>query len=301
MDITDDHLDKDLFSSMKSGGESKVILGDCLTSLENIESKTYQTCITSPPYYDQRDYDDPNQIGLEKSPDAFVAKLVSVFTEVHRVLKDDGTLWINIADTYSKNKNLLGIPWRLAFALQDSGWNLRQDIIWSKPNPMPEPVRDRCARSHEYVFLFTKQKKYLFDASAIREQGKVFNPGSPTTKNTKTTHGVGGGNTGLNAYKAKMAAEIAENGFVMRNKRSVWEVQIRPSREGHFATYPEELIEPMVKACSREGDTILDPFGGSGTTAIVANRMGRHCDLLELNPEYAALAARRTGGTVIQC
>ena len=276
------------------------MLGDAVTVLKTIPNNTYRTCITSPPYYAQRDYDNPDQIGLEETPSEFVTKLVSVFSEVKRTLTDDGSCWINIADTYGKDKNLLGIPWRLAFALQDDGWILRQDIIWSKPNPMPEPARDRCARSHEYIFLLTKNKKYHFDAQAIRERGTTTNPGSQTTKNTKTTHGVGGGNTGLNAFKAKMAKELAENGFLMRNKRSVWEVQIRPSKNGHFATYPEPLIEPCVLAGSVAGDVLLDPFGGSGTTGLVANRLGRACDLIELNPEYAKIAADRLDAEVIR-
>lgn len=298
MDITS-KTEEALISFEKNGPGSRVLLGDAVTVLKNIPNATYRTCITSPPYFAQRDYDNADQIGMEDTPSEFVAKLVEVFTEVKRTLTDDGTCWINIADTYGKNKNLLGIPWRLAFALQDDGWILRQDIIWSKPNPMPEPARDRCARSHEYIFLLTKNKKYHFDARVIRERGTTTNPGSQTTKNTKTTHGVGGGNTGLNNFKAKMAAELAENGFITRNRRSVWEVQIRPSKNGHFATYPEPLIEPCVLAGSEKGDTVLDPFGGSGTTGLVANRLGRACDLIELNPDYAKIAADRLDADIL--
>ncbi len=286
--------DKDFFQFQRSD-RVNVFDGDALTVLRTLEAGSYKTCITSPPYYAQRDYGIDGQLGLEQTPQEFVNKLVEVFAEVKRVLADDGSLWVNIADSYARDKNLLGIPWRLALALQDDGWTLRQDIIWSKPNPMPEPAKDRCARSHEYIFFLTKGPKYAFDSHAIRERGTTTVPGSPTTRNTKETHGsLSGGNTGLNALKAKMAAELAANGFIMRNKRSVWNVQIRPSREGHFATYPEELVEPCILATTKKDEKVLDPFGGSGTTGIVAKRLGRYCDLIEINPKYADIARNRT-------
>ena len=239
------------------------------------------------------------QIGLEVSPNDFVEQLCLVFDEVWRVLKDDGTLWINLGDTYfssgSKNsadnhglksKDMVGIPWRVAFALQDRGWYLRQDIIWAKPNPMPEPVTDRCTKSHEYLFLFSKNPKYFFDNKAIAEP-------------VVTEDGGKGIRFGGNKYgdsddpkHATKSGNIFE-GSVTRNKRDVWTVSPSRYKEAHFATYPPELISPCILAGSKQGDWVLDPFSGSGTTGEVAMQFGRNYVGLELNPDYALLSEKR--------
>jgi DNA modification methylase len=227
------------------------------------------------------------QIGLEQTPDEFIEQLCLVFDEVWRVLKDDGTIWVNLGDSYAtgaiggmKHKDLVGIPWRFAFAMQARGWYLRQDIIWSKPNPMPESVTDRCTKSHEYIFLMSKSARYFFDNQAIKEEGagrtdlgKMRIPG-------REHLGVGNWNK-----------ETKED--FGRNKRSVWNVATKPYREAHFATYPPDLIEPCILAGSKEGDIVLDPFSGSGTTGEVALQKGRNYIGLELNPEYAALSEKR--------
>ena len=276
-----------------SESPSAVITGDALQVLCGFATERYQTCITSPPYFGHRDYGIAGQLGRETLVHDYVSNLVNVFREVRRVLRSDGTLFLVVGDTY-QDKRLLGVPWRLALALQDDGWILRQDIIWSKPNPMPEPVRDRCVRSHEYVFLLSKTKNYLFDPHAIRERGRSRRAGAPTTKDTRETHGThSGGNRGINNYKLRAQAEIEEDGFLLRNKRSVWEVQVMPSRHGHYATFPEALVQTCLLAASRPGDLVLDPFAGTGTTAVVAKRLGRVCHLIELNPEYARTAALR--------
>lgn len=269
------------------------------------------------------------QLGLELTPEDYVASMVKVFREVWRVLADDGTLWLNIGDSYAHNvrehksksgvqngnrgtkvmetpdrdfsksgiktKDLVGIPWRLAFALQADGWYLRQDIIWAKPNPMPESVTDRCTKSHEYVFLLSKSPRYYFDSQAIREKGAMVagdSAGSPQ-RNTKETHGLGGGNTGMTAAKEKLARELTEKGYSTRNKRDVWTITTKPYKSAHFAVMPEALVEPCVLAGSKEGDTVLDPFTGSGTVAVVALRYGRDFVGTELNPEYAEIAENR--------
>ena len=275
--------------------------------------------VTSPPYFGLRDYGHDGQIGLEQTPAEFVAKLVEVFSEVHRVLRDDGTLWLNLGDSYARNpakggsgpggknrewygdnygeargaaipsglkeKDLIGIPWRVAFALQEAGWYLRQDIIWHKPNPMPESVRDRCTKAHEYLFLLTKSERYFYDAKAVREPevcGRMRGPAlHPDTVSTN-------GNSGL--------ARRESDGF--RNRRSVWTVATRPYKGAHFATFPPDLIEPCILAGCPEGGVVLDPFGGSGTTAGVALAHGRRAILCELNPEYAALVPDRVAGIV---
>lgn len=271
-----------------------VINGCALRVAKTFPDQHFQCVITSPPYYQQRDYGHKSQIGLEATREEFVASLVAVFREVYRALRDDGTVWLNIADTYDpRTKSLMMIPARLVIALEADGWIIRQDIIWSKPNPMPEPVHDRCTRAHEYVYLLSKKPKYKFRADRLRERGVCTKAGSPSTRGTKDTHGKGGGNGGINAYKLKMAEELRVHGFVTRNKRSVWGCQTSRPKNGHFATFPEALIEPMITASTDVGDAILDPFGGSGTTAVVAQRMGRRCTLIELNPEYAAIANQR--------
>ena len=299
-----------------------------------------QTCVTSPPYYGLRDYGHDGQIGLEESPEEYIANMVEVFQCVKEILADDGTLWINIGDSYAgnnsqasnngragfgnprervvnrtgeglKTKDLIGIPWMLAFALRADGWYLRQDIIWHKPNPMPESVTDRCTKSHEYIFLLSKSQKYFYDHEAIQEpaqywgerdrtNGKYHNEGSGLTPHTgltgkkKTGIKFGGNKYGDNddpkyATKSGNEWEATET----RNKRSVWTVPVKPYSGAHFAVYPEELIEPCIMAGSRVGDIVLDPFMGSGTTAQVAQHLNRQYLGCELNPEYEALQKKR--------
>jgi len=224
-----------------------------------------------------------SQIGLEATPEAYVAEMVSVFREVWRVLADDGTLWLNIGDSYGKDKQLIGIPWRLAFALQADGWHLRSDIIWAKPNPMPESVRDRPTKSHEYVFLLSKSPKYYYDHEAIKEDG-VIPAGTKGAKGSAERQRMKGVNARPPEYKVYDGK---------RNKRDVWVVNTKPFKGAHFAVMPEALVEPCVLAGSAEGDTVLDPFTGSGTVAVVANRHGRNFVGTELNPEYAEIARER--------
>jgi DNA modification methylase len=294
--------------------DATILVGDVRQRLADVPSESVRTCVTSPPYFGLRDYGVEGQIGLEQTPDEYVAELVAVFREVRRTLTDDGTLWLNLGDSYAaqrggtempaetlaggvgnvsknfdayrgrgfsakmlegqesapsrnapvahrnarafglKQKDLIGAPWRVAFALQADGWYLRQDIIWHKPNPMPESVRDRCTKAHEYVFLLSKSERYYFNTEAMQEPSE------------------GGGR---------------------RNKRSVWTVPTRPFREAHFATFPMELIAPCVLAGSAVGDVVLDPFNGSGTTGIVATNNDRRYVGIELNPEYAEISRKR--------
>lgn len=255
-----------------------------------------------------------SQIGLEQTPDEYVEQMVAVFRQVHRVLRDDGTLWLNLGDSYAgntsrasnngragfgneregvftktgdglKNKDLVGIPWRVAFALQADGWYLRQDIIWHKPNPMPESVTDRCTKAHEYIFLLSKSAKYYFDHEAIKEEAK-------TPPAVRDKHGEG-----YQADYAKgdrfSAGERTWGADGRKNKRSVWTVTTRPFKGAHFATFPTQLIEPCILAGSKQGDTILDPFFGAGTTGLVAQRHNRKWIGCELNPDYAAIAQQR--------
>ena len=252
------------------------------------------------------------QLGLEDTPDQFVENLVNVFREVRRVLKDDGTVWLNLGDSYSsgsrktttnqtlrgdselvsirpqpvnsiKEKDLIGIPWKVAFALQADGWYLRQDIIWHKPNPMPESVKDRCTKSHEYIFLLSKNAHYYFDQEAIKE--------STTTKDSTIRNRD---ETKLNNTPGRTRMEgLKTNEYETKNKRSVWTVTTKPYSEAHFATYPHDLIIPCIKAGCPENGTVLDPFGGSGTTAQVAAQLNRNAILCELNPEYIKIANQR--------
>ena len=277
-----------------------ILPGDCRRVLATLPATSVQTCVTSPPYFGLRDYGADGQIGLEPTPAEYVDEMVAVFREVWRVLKDDGTLWLNLGDSYAaarggstppaetlaggvngwmpdgtrtnrdrkagynpsrnapaiglKHKDLIGIPWRVAFALQADGWYLRQDIIWHKPNPMPESVTDRCTKAHEYLFLLAKSERYYYDAEAIAE---------PATNDDS------------------------------RNRRSVWTVPTKPFSGAHFATFPPDLIAPCILAGSRPHDVVLDPFGGAGTTGLVADRLGRDATLIELNPEYVGIAERR--------
>lgn len=296
---------------------NKVYFGDCRNSLRQMKNEgiKVQTCITSPPYYGLRDYNADGQIGLEKTPKEFIDNLVEVFACVWDILEDDGTLWVNLGDSYSaggrgggqegsiqqankgsvsgdvlgtwkvegfRPKNLLGMPWRLAFALQDFGWNLRQDIIWHKPNPMPESVTDRCTKAHEYFFLLSKKQKYYFDNKAIKEPVKE-DWGTRDRTNGKY-HNEG---SGLTPHKGLTKS------YEMANKRSVWSVNTSSYKGAHFATYPEELIEPCVLASTKVGDIVLDPFFGSGTTGAVAQKLGRKWIGCELNKDYEVLQNER--------
>lgn len=264
----------------------QIILGDCLDSMRSLPDQSVNCCVTSPPYFGLRDYGVDGQIGLEETPEQFIQKLVEVFREVRRVLRDDGTLWLNIGDSYGKGKQLLGIPWRLAFALQADGWVLRQEIIWHKPNPMPESVKDRCTKAHEQIFLLSKSPRYYFDSEAMKEPA-VRAGEIPGGKGHYIQHSAGGHNKdGLASCGAKPVAET-------RNRRSVWSVATRPYKGAHFATFPPALIEPCILAGCPVDGVVLDPFGGSGTTAGVAIKNGRSAILCELNPDYAGMVAER--------
>lgn len=307
-----------------------VITGNCLDVLKNIEDKSISCCITSPPYYGLRDYGIDGQFGHEKTPDEFIEQLVKVFREVRRVLADNGTLWVNIGDSYAgssqgiggnssspskqdsnkgtlemkksgkksvtahligyKPKDLIGIPWMLAFALRNDGWYLRQDIIWSKPNAMPESVKDRCTKSHEYIFLLSKSRDYYFNHEAMQET--AVNDAVSTRDNPPRYGGKKYTQNPDEFYRTKSGNAYAYTG--KRNRRDVWNISIQPCKDAHFAVFPEKLVEPCILAGSKEGDTILDPFGGSGTTGYVANRLCRHAIIIEINPKYAEIARNRT-------
>jgi DNA modification methylase len=275
-----------------------ILIGDAREKLKELSSQSVNCCVTSPPYWGLRDYGNNKQIGLEKNPDEFIAELVDVFREIKRVLRDDGTLWVNMGDSYAggikggdlksgglKSKDLVGIPWMLAFALRADGWYLRQDIIWHKPNPMPESVRDRCTKAHEYVFLLSKSDKYYFDAEAMKE---------PSAGLGKTKIRFGGkkyGDSDDPKHATKSGNEYTDSGT--RNKRSVWSVTAKPFKGAHFATFPPDLIEPCILAGCPEGGVVIDPFFGAGTTGLVAQRHGREWIGCELNPEYAIIAQTR--------
>ena len=258
----------------------KIYQGDCRKLMANLPEKSVESCVTSPPYFGLRDYGNDNQIGDEKTPDEYISALVTVFREVRRVLRDDGTVWLNLGDSYI-NKNLVGIPWRVAFALQADGWYLRQDIIWSKPNPMPESVEDRCTKAHEYIFLLSKSPKYYFDNEHIKEETDKIG-GKPRQFGATKQQGT---------MRQDIGETFIDNG--LRNKRSVWTVSPKPFSEAHFAVYPPELIEPCILAGCPEGGTVLDPFGGSGTTGVVADRLGRDAVMFELNSDYIDIASKR--------
>lgn len=304
-----------------------VFQGDCLSVLQKIPDNSINCCVTSPPYWGLRDYGVEGQIGLEKTPQEYVAKMVEVFTEVRRVLCDDGTLWMNLGDSYAtspagnfgkdmpkpadggayrenkpkmdwslgglKPKDLCGIPWRVAFALQADGWYLRSDIIWHKPNPMPESVTDRPTKAHEYIFLLSKSQRYRYDAEAITESsqnsGKVISLGEKSfSKGQANANGIQASGNGL-----AIKYTVPQN----RNRRSVWTVPTAPYSEAHFATFPPDLIKPCILAGCPVGGTVLDPFGGSGTTGMVALELGRKAILIELNPKYIELIRGRTNVT----
>ena len=272
----------------------KIILGDCIAGMQTLPTGCIHTCITSPPYWGLRDYGHKDQLGAEKTPDDYVTNLVKVFREVRRVLRDDGTVWLNLGDSYYggmpiaglKPKDLIGIPWRVAFALQADGWWLRQDIIWHKPNPMPESVTDRCTKAHEYIFLLSKKSHYFFDHEAIKEE--LSDPQRTNFQSGKRTNGI---NKDRNDNDLGSRSKTAI--YSKKNKRSVWTVTTKPFRGAHFATFPKDLIEPCVLAGCPVGGTVLDPFTGSGTTAVVALENGRNFVGTELNPEYIKIAEAR--------
>lgn len=344
---------------------AKLYCGDALEILNTLPDASVQCCVTSPPYWGLRDYGVPGQLGLEQTPDKYVAKLVRIFAEVRRVLRADGTLWLNLGDSYAsawacsrrnvigqpaptaeqrqkriprvgqsgnkgnggadfdgphrwgggdnavaglKEKDMIGIPWRVAFALQADGWWLRSDIIWAKPNPMPESVTDRPTKAHEYVFLLSKAERYYYDAAAIAEASvygdharngtpdyEAQSPGQPVQSGiTKRRRSVARG--GFNGKTEAMPGRNAFRAFTeTRNARTVWEIATQPYSEAHFATFPEELARRCVLAGSRPGDTVLDPFGGSGTVAQVATGNGRDSLYIDLNPKYLELARQRIG------
>lgn len=343
----------------------RIINGDCLSVLKTLPDASVQCCVTSPPYWGLRDYGVAGQLGLESTPAEYVAGMVAVFAEVRRVLRDDGTLWLNLGDSYAadrggtympaetlaggvsgqgddstmrgrgekedgnarrnckryglKHKDLVGIPWRVAFALQADGWYLRQDIIWAKPNPMPESVRDRCTKSHEYLFLLAKSGRYYFDADAIAEplaDASVARLSQPTLEQQAGSERVpgktngtmkavsrkeytpdqAGGGSNIIGHSGGYRADGSPQEYLLtgkRNKRSVWNVATQPFKEAHFATFPPALIEPCILAGCPAGGVVLDPFGGAGTTGLVSDRHGRDAILIELNPEYAAMANNR--------
>ena len=352
---------------------TQILKGDCRDVLKTLPDESVHCVVTSPPYFGLRDYGVNGQIGLEPTPAEFVAELVAVFAEVRRVLRDNGTLWLNLGDSYAtqggrgearmeelgrpsegaktegrwrgatsgtkmpqglKPKDLIGIPWRVAFALQADGWYLRQDIIWHKPNPMPESVTDRCTKAHEYLFLLSKSPRYYFDAAAIAEplgessierlsqaglaeqEGSDRVPGKTNGKMKAVGRRAPGNHShkgatayaedegefhrtkaGLVSFAERERAKVAAGDLIgTRNKRSVWTVTTQPFSEAHFATFPPALIEPCILAGCPEGGTVLDPFGGAGTTGMVADRLKRNAILIELNPEYADMAKRRIEG-----
>lgn len=356
------------------------LTGDCREVLKTLPEKHFNTVVTSPPYWGLRDYGTAEQFGLEDTPEAFVKNLVEVFKEIKRVLRDDGTVWLNLGDTYLQNKHLIGIPWRVAFALQSDGWYLRQDIIWHKPNPMPESVKDRCTKAHEYIFLLSKNSQYYYDNEAIKEkveqvssyknnpsssratkykndkderthrQGMsktrgekliVTRPNLPSQEDfvkflrSKTNVKILSESTNIGKTTIEHWFRLDKSGFSYpsrddwikisdfindwsteyeeinqkmtyeeyhfddvvtldkKNKRSVWTISPKPFKEAHFAVYPTKLIEPCVLAGCPEGGHVLDPFGGSGTTGLVADRLNRNATLIDLNENYIEIAKKR--------
>jgi site-specific DNA-methyltransferase (adenine-specific) len=287
----------------------KVFQGDAIDVLPELRPDSAQMCVTSPPYFNLRDYGVEGQIGTEDSVEEYVGNLVEVFRGAKEVLRDNGTLWLNLGDTYGKNKQLLGIPWRVAFALQADGWILRQDIIWAKKSCMPEPVTDRCTKSHEYIFLFSKQPNYYYNHEAImtpakqdwgtrdRTNGKYHNEGTGLSPHTGLTGDKifpgGHQDTPIDAAAFGMNERrgSTSNGFA--NKRSVWNIATAGYRDAHFATFPEELVETCIKAGSAVGDLVLDPFSGAATTGVVAIKNLRSYVGIELNPEYVEMSQKR--------
>lgn len=325
-------------------GSCRILCGDVLDALATLPDEHVQTVVTSPPYWGLRDYGITGQLGLEKTPEEYVQKMVEVFRGVRRVLREDGTLWLNLGDSYTRSsssgnpasstlagtpnalrpgcgpgksipvglkaKDLVGIPWRVAFALQADGWYLRSDIIWHKPNPMPESVTDRPTKSHEYLFLLSKSDQYHYDAEAIQEpavcgaKGSLFHTGktgqhqlgrAQQVRPSVEKSGFSGktesmAHTGQNAFRAVVDG---------RNKRTVWTVATQPYAGAHFATFPPKLIEPCILAWARVGGLVLDPFCGSGTTLAVAKELGRRAIGIELNEQYVRLATERLAQEVL--
>lgn len=317
---------------------NEILLGDAITRLREIPDESFNACITSPPYWGLRDYGVDGQLGLEKTPEEFIENMVSVFREVRRVLMREGTLWLNIGDSYSsnrasgfqgkngarkdrsftastipktgvglKNKDLVGIPWMLAFALRADGWYLRQDIIWSKPNPMPESVQDRCTKSHEYIFLLSRSPIYYYDIASIREPatwanmqqnsvgswGKGDEPRKPVDFQKPEVRAKARRSQPKGSFNGKTGETAFRKTGETRNKRSVWTIGSQAFSDAHFATFPEKLIEPMILASTPPGGVLLDPFMGAGTTALVAKKLGRRYTGIEINPEYIAMAEKR--------
>jgi DNA modification methylase len=315
----------------------RVLVGDVRDKLAELPAGSVQCCVTSPPYFGLRDYGVAGQIGLELSPADYIAELVALFSLAREAMREDATLWLNLGDSYAgswgaqsrenpgnqassrlqggsmlsarqiaahpkgthtgstkntpglKPKDLMGIPWRVALALQADGWYLRSDIIWHKPNPMPESVTDRPTKSHEYVFLLTKAERYYYDAEAIAE------PADPDNyRANPSLREVAPGQTRQGKLDARRGEVVCDT----RNARSVWTINTAPYPEAHFATFPEALPERCIKAGSKEGDTVLDPFCGSGTTGAVSMRLGRNFVGIELNPAYAELSRKRIGSAL---
>ena len=287
-----------------------ILCGDALEQLQTIDAESVHACVTSPPYYNLRDYGVSGQIGLEASPEKYISRLVTVFREVRRVLRPDGTLWVNIGDSYV-DKSLIGIPWMLALALRSDGWLLRQDIIWSKTNCMPESVKDRCTKSHEYIFLLSKSAHYYFDAEAISEpiagsttkrylqnieaqKGSDRQPGKVNGRMKAVLPRFGGkkyGDDKSERNRTKSGALYIPT--LRRNKRDVWAIGNGGFRGAHFAVFPEKLVEPCILAGCPENGIVLDPFAGSGTAGVVAKRLNRNFLGVEINPAYCQLAAER--------
>lgn len=298
---------------------NEIINKDCLTGLRELDSESVDCCITSPPYWGLRDYGVDGQLGLENIPEQYVDNIVEIFSEVKRTLKKEGTLWLNLGDSYYnyrgkndfaipqtiskhdghkmnnacgkrnikqdnlKGKDLVGIPWMVAFALRADGWYLRQDIIWNKPNPMPESVTDRCMKSHEYIFLLSKSPKYYYDQKSIMEETVTQDNNIRDRETTRLNNTPG--RTRMNG--------LTQNNYEFRNKRSVWTVNTKPYSEAHFATFPQNLIKDCVKAGCPKGGIILDPFMGAGTTAVVARKLDRNYIGFELNNDYIKIANKR--------
>lgn len=274
---------------------NSIIQGDAAIIMRQLPSSSVDCIITSPPYYLQRDYHSKAQTGNEESPEDYIGKLRTVFSECYRVLKEDGTLWLNLGDKY-QNGDLLGMPWRVALSLKDVGWILRSDIIWHKPNAMPSSVKNRPTTDHEYVFLFVKNARYYYDIDAIREPHVTFTPASRMKggrnhfgeRNSTPEEGKNAGNSNL--HNGRWDQAFHPKG---RNRRTVWEIPLSKFRDTHFAVFPEKLVELCVLAGSRPKGVILDPFVGSGTTPVVAQRLGRKYLGIDINPEYCEMAKNR--------
>jgi DNA modification methylase len=292
--------------------KATILIGDVRQRLAELPDQSVQCVVTSPPYWGLRDYGNEGQLGLESTPEAYVENMVAVFREVRRVLADDGVCWLNLGDSYFskpksnydgkslglqsngyKNKDLVGIPWRVAFALQADGWWLRQDIIWHKPNPMPESVTDRCTKAHEYLFMLTKSSRYYYDADPLR--GEVTEASMKSGLNSDPETKKWGVSANNSRKDNDWSGERFKN-YKGPNKRSVWTVNAKPFKGAHFAVMPEALCEPPILATSRLNDLVFDPFTGSGTVAVVALRHGRNFVGIELNPEYAKIAEARISG-----